>query len=227
VALPRYSFVRAALESCQSAATIFRVTLGAWWNGETRIGRHWRGSQALPPHDPAASRPQPISAFPELQRLIVHEPWFADPGVRAQRVWEEIGFGGAHFEYFILSNVIGRTLGMLMREHDPAYMRLYANLAFAAVDSTLWAREVRDQPIRHPFRLGGIDPMRHCTWSVLVVQRHRRCELQITTGGLIPWTRDYKSVEEATMRAEAWLTDFLSNRRSSPRPFVPTSVRLG
>src|SRR5262249_54878247 len=101
-----------------------------------------------------------------------------------------------------------RTLGMLMREHDPAYLRLYSNYTFAAIDGTLWAREIRDQPIRHPFALGGIDHMRHRTWSVLVVQRYRRCELQITAGGLIPWTRDYQSVEEATSSAEAWLTSF-------------------
>jgi hypothetical protein len=227
VALPRYSFVRAVLESCQGAATILRVTLGAWWDGEVRIGRR-RGPRGLGPHDPAGYRPQPLSAFPELQRLIVHEPGFADPSVRAQRVWEDVGFGGACYEYFILSNVYGRrTLGMLMREHDPAYLRLYSNLAFAAVDSALWAREIRNQPVRHPFALGGVDPLRHCTWSVLVVQRTRRCELQITTGGLIPWTRDFKSVEEATLGAEVWLTEFMSSRRISPRTDLTASVRQG
>jgi hypothetical protein len=227
VALPRYSFVRAALESCQSVATIFRVTLGAWWNGERRIGQRLRHPHALPAHDPAGYRPQPLSAFPELQRLIVHEPWFADPDVRAQRVWEETGFGEAHYEYFILSNLRGKTLGLLMRDRMPVYMRLYTNLAFAAVDSAMWAREIREEGVRQPFALGGVDPLRHCTWSVMVVQRARRCELQITTGGLIPWTRDYKSVEEAVLRAEAWLTDFMSTRRLFPRRGPPTCVRLG
>jgi hypothetical protein len=208
VARPRYSFVRAALERCRSAAAVLRLTLGAWWNGDVRIGRRIRDPARSVAHPFRGCTPQPLSVFPELQRLIVHEAAFADPAVRAQRVWEEVGEGDALYAYFIVSNVRGRTVGMLMRNHDPAYVRLYLHYTFAAVDSAFWAREIRFRPVRHAFALGGIDHLRHCTWSVIVVQRDRRCELQITTGSLIPWTRDFKSVEEATRKAEAWLTDF-------------------
>ena len=220
MAMPRYSFVRVALQRCRSVATILRVALAAWWNRDLRIRRRIHDPRRLL-SDAAGQKPQPIAAFPELQRLIVHEPWFADPAVRAQRVWEERGFGGVPYEYFILSNIFGRTLGLLLRDHDPAYLRLFNNYTLAAIDSTFWAREVREQPLRHPFALGGVDHLRHCTWSVVIVQRPRRCELQITTGGMIPWTRDFKTVEEAILGAESWLTDFHHKDADADDAFDP------
>jgi hypothetical protein len=163
-------------------------------------------------------RPQPISVFPELECLIVHEPWLADPAARAQRTWDDVGWGGDHYTFFIISNGRRRTLGMLMRERHLAYTRLYSNYAFAAVDSTLWAREIHHEPSGHSLVWGGVDYERNSTWSMRVVQRERRCELQITTGGLIPWTRDYRSLEEATVSAEAWLTDFHHKEQCPAEP---------
>jgi hypothetical protein len=217
VAMPRNSFVRAALVGCKSVATILRVTMAGWWHRETPIGRRLReraGPRRVQTVN-ASHRPQPLSAFPELECLIVHEPWLADPAARARRIWADVGWGGDHYAFFIISNGRRRTLGMLMRERHLAYTRLYSNLAFAAVDSTLWAREIHHDPAGHSLVWGGVDDTRRKTWSVRVVQRERRCELQITNGGLIPWTRDYRSLEEATISAEAWLTD-LQHKEQAP-----------
>ncbi len=74
------------------------------------------------------------------------------------------------------------------RREEPTYLRLHFNYAFAVVDGALWAREIHHQPLNHPLIWGGIDAKHHCTWSVRVVPRDRRCELQITKGGLIPET---------------------------------------
>jgi hypothetical protein len=153
-------------------------------------------------------RPHAISHFPELQRLTVHEPWLAHPGVRAQCMWERTGFGESAYSYFILSNGSHGTLGVLLRDHELAYMRLYASYAFAVVDGTLWAAEIRHQPVCRVFVTGGVDQRRRRTWSVLVVQRVRRYEVQITTGTLIPQTYDFRRLEDALIAAEAWLTEF-------------------
>ncbi len=220
MAMPRNSFVRAALEGCKSVATVLRVTMAGWWHGHTPMGRRIRDHAGSCERDfaSASRRPQPLAVFPELQRLIVHEPWLADPAARAQRIWDDVGWGGAHYAFYIISNGRRKTLGMLMRERNLAYTRLYNNYAFAALDSTFWAREIQHEPDDCPLVWGGIDYERHSTWSMRVVQRERRCELQITTGGLIPWTRDYRSREEATASAEIWLTDFHHKEQSVAEP---------
>jgi hypothetical protein len=164
-----------------------------------------------------------LHAFPELRRFSLHDPWLADPAVRVQCMWARRGFGGLHYKYFIASNGHLRTLGILMREHELAYMRLYANYAFAAVDGTLWAGEIREQPVRRVFITGGVDRVRHYTWSVSVVQRHGRCELQITTGGLIPLTHDFRSLDDAMLHAESCVTEF-HHRDAKPVREEPEEV---
>lgn len=215
MAMPRNSFVHTALEGGRSVASFVRIALAAWWNGDLPAhGRH-----PCVPCRVAGERtnrqPQPLGAFPELQRFSIHEPWLANPGVRVQCMWERAGWGGYCYSYFILSNGhLHATLGILMCEHELAYMRLHANYAFAAVDGTLWAGEIRDQPVRRVFVTGGIDRERHCTWSVSVVQRQRRYEVQITTGTLIPRTYDFRGLEDAMVCAEEWLTEF--HQRGEP-----------
>jgi hypothetical protein len=203
VAMPRYSFVTLALESGKHFASLLWIGLVTWWNTKVPMP----ASHVCASTDDRGG-PRPLAAFPELRRLSVHEPWLANPAVRVQCMWEHVGCGDARYQYFILSNGQRRTLGILTREHELAYMRLHANVAFAAVDGMLWAGEIRDHPVRRVFTAGGIDRTRQRTWSVSVVQRQRRCEMQVTTGGLLPWTRDFRHLDDATICAETWLTDF-------------------
>jgi hypothetical protein len=207
--MPRNSFVQTALEGGKSVASFVRIALAAWWNGDLPAhGQHPCVPSGVA-GDGAHRQPQALGAFPELQRLSIHEPWLANPNVRVQRMWEHAGWGGYRYTYFILSSGhLRSTLGILLCEHELAYMRLHANYAFAAVDGTLWAGEIRDQPVRRIFVTGGIDRERHCTWSVSVVQRLRRYEMQITTGTLIPRTQDFRGLEEAMISAEEWMTEF-------------------
>src|SRR5258707_8708266 len=115
--MPRTSFVHTALEGGKSVASFLRIALAAWWNGALPMhGQHPYGSVRTA-GERTCRRPQPLGSFPELQRLSVHEPWLANPAVRVQCMWERVGWGDAHYQYFILSNGHLRTLGVLMREH--------------------------------------------------------------------------------------------------------------
>src|SRR5262249_6249270 len=139
--MPRNSFVLSALEGGRTLANFLWIAMAAWWQG----GHRFPGSPLSPSIDaPDARRdgPQPLQAFPALRRFKVHEPWLADPAVRAQCMWSHVGCGGERYEFFIVTNGHHRTLGILMRAHELAYMRLHANYAFAAVDGTLWAGEI-------------------------------------------------------------------------------------
>lgn len=216
MAMPRYSFVLSALEGGRSLASVLWIAVAAWWQGAGLVIPGPQVCAATGEHGPHRDGPQPLAAFPELRRLSVHEPWLADPAVRVQCMWARIGCEGTRYHYFIVSNGHIRTLGILMREHELAYMRLHANYAFAAVDGTLWAGEIRDHHVRRAFNAGGIDRLRHATWSISVVQRQRRCELQITTGGLIPWTHDFRSLDEALLHAEICLTEFQHRDAEQP-----------
>ena len=207
MAMPRNSFVLSALEGVSALANFLWVVMAAWWQG----GWRFRGPRVPASADLYGVRregPQPLQAFPELRRYSVHEPWLATPDVRVQCMWSHVGFGGQRYHYFLVSNHQHRTLGILMREQELAYLRLHANYTFAAVDGTLWAGEIRHQPVLRVYANGGIDPVRHHTWSVVVIKRHRRYELQITTGTLIPWTHDFRTLEEALLHAEICVTEF-------------------
>jgi hypothetical protein len=205
--MPRNSFVLSALEGGRTLANFLWIAMAAWWQAGVRIpGSPF--SSAAGEQNAGREGPQPLQAFPALRRLSVHEPWLADPAVRVQRVWSQIGFDGQSYQYFIVTNGRHHTLGILMREHELAHLRLHSNYAFAAVDGTLWSGEIRDQPVRRVFITGGVDRVRKYTWSVAVMQRHRRCELQITTGGLIPWTHDFRTLDEAMLYAEICVTEF-------------------
>jgi len=211
VALPRYSFVQTALVGGKSVASFLRITLAAWWHSATTPARAACASTSTGVamvEDCTCRRPQPLTAFPELQRLRVHDAWLANPAVGVQCMWDTIGWHGLRFRYFILSDDHLRTLAILLQEQELVYMRMHANYAFAAVDGTLWAGEIRDQPVRRVFANGGIDHKGRGIWSIAVVQRARRCELQITSGGLIPWTCDFRTFDDAMLSAEEWLTDF-------------------
>jgi hypothetical protein len=208
--MPRNSFVQSALEGGRHVAILMWVAVAAWWQAALSVPALQASASG---HD--RDGPHPLSAFPDLRRLGVHEVWLANPAVRAQRMWVHAGSGDARFEYFILSNGQRRTLGILLRDHELAYMRLYGNYAFAAVDGALWAGEIRDHAVRRIFTAGGVDSTTNHTWSVIVVQRQRRYELQITSGGLIPWTRDFRNRDEALICAEMWITD-LQHRYATP-----------
>lgn len=133
------------------------------------------------------------------------------PAVRAQCMWEMCGGDGDRYTFFVLSNgAHRRVLTMLLREDTFCCARLHPNYAFAAVDGTLWAQEIRAMSARSPVTTwatwGGLDAQQR-TWSVRVIPRQRRWELHITIGGLIPSVRDYRTHEQATTAAEEFLTD--------------------
>jgi hypothetical protein len=226
--------VLASRQGLRLSATALRLTLAhrwAWLTGRTRRvrmatptpthaetdvaqevpdmrNRSGADADADPPTDVQGYRPQPVSAFPGLQRFIGHDPWLMDPNVLAQHVWDEEGWAGRRYSFFILHNGRPRTLGMLIRERDSEreleYCRLYPTYELAALDSTLWAREIKSPPDPHLLFTGGIQDGH--TWTVRVVRRQRRWEVHVTEGGLIPWVRDYKNYEDAHIAAEDWLT---------------------
>jgi hypothetical protein len=108
--------------------------------------------------------PKPVSAFPALARLVAQESWLADPDVRAQCTWEDEGWGGHRFAFYVMRNGKTQTLGMLIRDGEVVqYCRLYASYALAALDSAsicrvairrtrraialcLWQRSKRQEP---------------------------------------------------------------------------------
>jgi hypothetical protein len=152
--------------------------------------------------------PKPLSAFPALARLIVHEPWLAHPDVRAQCTWDDEGWGGHRFAFYIMRNGDSAALGILIRDGELVhYCRLYPDYALAALDSALWAHEITLEPEPSLRVGGGIDANRR-TWSVRVVRRQRRWEVHLTQGGLIPLISDFETHEDADLVAEDWLTVF-------------------
>jgi hypothetical protein len=152
--------------------------------------------------------PQPLWAFPALIPLVAHEPWLGQPEVRAQCTWELIGWGGHRFVFYLIQSGGKSTLGVLMRDKTLIhYCQLYPDLALAALDSTLWAREILFEPEPGLLAGGGVDDSGQ-TWSVRVVRRQRRWEVHMTHGGLIPLISPYESAEEANLMAEHWITVF-------------------
>lgn len=210
MALPRNSFVQSVLEGGRSVARLLRITLATWWHrATTPAGAVWAATGRVAMAEDCTCRPpQPLTAVPELQHLRRHDAWLAHPAVRVQCMWDRVGAHGVRFRYYLASNGHLRTLAILLQERNLVYMRMHANRAFAAVDGTLWAGELRDQPVRRVFGTGGVDREGGGTWSVAVVQRERRYELHVTSGGLIPMTCDFRTLEEALLAAESWLTDF-------------------
>jgi len=152
--------------------------------------------------------PKPVSAFPALARLVAQESWLADPDVRAQCTWEDEGWGGYRFAFYIMRNGKTQTLGMLIRDGEVVqYCRLYASYALAAVDSALWAHEILSEPESGSRVDGGVDAKGRA-WSVRVVQRQRRWEVHLTQSGLIPLISDFENFEDADFVADDWLTVF-------------------
>jgi hypothetical protein len=153
--------------------------------------------------------PHSLAAFPVLDRFIVHDPWLADPDVRAERMWEAEGWNGHRYTLFIMRNGGTRALGMLMRDGALHYWRLYSSYAVAVRDGHAWSREITLEPETGLLSTGGVDKHRR-TWSVRVVRRQRHSEVHSTNGGLIPSVRDFTEHEDAELAADKWLTDSIS-----------------
>ncbi|SRR6266542_1949182 len=151
--------------------------------------------------------PQPLSVFPALHRLIIHESWLADPSVRAQAVWDVEGWGGHRYAFFILTNSRHETLGMIIRDGTLHYCRMYQDEALAALHSRMWVREITLEPAPHLLSGGGVSADGQ-SWSVRVVRRLRHWEVHLTHGRLIPIVSDFKRSEDAQVAAENWLTAF-------------------
>jgi hypothetical protein len=149
---------------------------------------------------------QPLAEFPALHRLIIHEPWLADPAVRAQCLWEDTGWDGHRYAFFVMRDGRDDTLGALLREGTLHYCRLYPTDAIATRDSQAWANEIKLKPEPNLPFYGGVDQKRR-TWSVRVVQRQRGWEVHMTNGGLIPTIRDFVEQEDAEYAADEWLTN--------------------
>jgi hypothetical protein len=150
---------------------------------------------------------QPLVALPALQRLIVHEPWLADASVRARAIWDREGWGGCRYAFFVLDNSRRETLGLLLRDGNLHYCRMYPDYTLAVLDGTKWAREVNLAPEQGLLAGGGLHENGQI-WGVRVVRRHRRWEVHLTHNGLIPLVSDFAKCEDAQLAAENWLTAF-------------------
>jgi hypothetical protein len=158
----------------------------------------------------AMTQPQPLSAFPVLHRLIVHDRWLAAPDVRAERLWEANGWGGHYYTFFNIRNGSPHTLGMLMRDGKLHYWRLYPSYSVAVRDGNAWSHEIHLEPDASLLYRGGLDKNGR-SWSVRVVRRPGHWEIHTTSGGLIPTVRDFLDQEDAELAAEEWLTDFFES----------------
>jgi hypothetical protein len=153
------------------------------------------------------TQPQPLSAFPVLQRLAMYDRWLAHPDIRAERMWEADGWDGRRYTFFNVRNGTPHTLGMLMREGKPHYWRLYPSYAVAVRDGNAWSHEIHAEPDKDLIYTGGLDKNGK-SWSLRLVQRPAHWELHTTRGCIIPAVRDFMSQEDAEMAADEWLTDF-------------------
>jgi hypothetical protein len=155
-------------------------------------------------HD--AQRPQPLSAFPLLQRLVAGDRWFTDPAVSVQRIWERDGWGGHRYAFFI-ARKDELSAGVLVRGAELEYCRLYPAYTLAAVDALFWAREIQGPPEPRPTPWRGVDASGR-PWSVRIVPRQRRWELHVAHGSVIPRIWELKTQADAFLVAEAQLSAF-------------------
>jgi hypothetical protein len=150
-----------------------------------------------------ACTPQPLASFPVLGVLVGGDPWFADPRVRVQRVWELAGWAGQRCAFFIARKGEACT-GLLVRGLELAYCRGYPAYTLAAIDAMFWAREVEvpADPRSRPWR--GADEEGR-PWMIRVLARPWRWELHIAHGGVIPHVCEFSSREEAFGYAEIFM----------------------
>jgi hypothetical protein len=168
----------------------------------TQIGR--RVASHLDPRPGAdACQPQPLESFPVLGALVASDPWFADPRVRVQRVWERAGWAGQRCAFFIARNGEAAA-GLLVRGFELAYCRLYPAYTLAAIDAMFWSREVEApaDPSSRPWRGADEDGR---PWMIRVLARPRRWELHIAHGGVIPHVCEFSTREEALGYAEIFM----------------------
>src|SRR5690348_1231335 len=103
VAWPAFHVIRARLDMLTRASMAFtrllRERLGLEMSGSTTL-RHVSHLDPRPGGIDACT-PQPLASFPVLGALVENDPWFADPRVRVQRVWERAGWAGQRCAFFI------------------------------------------------------------------------------------------------------------------------------
>jgi hypothetical protein len=192
--------IRARLGTLAQAGVAFMRALGEWLGLDGVPVQRIRPSIDELPRGVDGRAPQPLSAFPALRHLVAGDPWFTDPGLRVQRVWERDGWADQPFAFFIVRN--GEpAAGLLLRGRELAYCRLYPAYTLAAVDALFWSREVQapPDPASRPWCGVGADGR---PWMVRVVARQHRWELHIAHGSLIPQVCEFSSQAEAFYRAE-------------------------
>jgi hypothetical protein len=194
--------IRARLAALTRAGIAFTRTLREQlgFDGGAVQPRRPVSSLDVLPRGVDARAPQPLSSFPTLRRLVAGDPWFVESGLRAQRVWERHGWNGHRFAFFIV-RVGEPAAGLLVRDGELAYCRLYPAYALAAVDALFWSREIEapPDPASRPWQGVGEDGR---PWMIRVVARQHRWELHIAHGSLIPQVCEFSSQEEAFYRAE-------------------------
>ncbi len=205
VAWPNIHLVRTQLDTLtRSGVAVTRVLRE--WLGLDRLGARTRRLESYLDAIPRAvdgRTPQPLAAFPVLRALVSADPWFADPDLRVQRVWERAGWAGQRCAFFIARS--GEpAAALLVRGLELAYCRLYPAYTLAALDALFWSREVETppDPASRPWRGADEDGR---PWMIRVLARPRRWELHITHGGVIPHICQFRSREEALGYAEIFI----------------------
>jgi hypothetical protein len=202
---PAVHVIRARLDMLTRASVAFTRVLQERLGLEAIGGRTCRVASHLDPRPSGvdACTPQPLDSFPVLGALVGSDPWFADPRVRVQRVWERAGWAGQRCGFFIARN--GEVAaGLLVRGLELAYCRLYPAYTLAAIDAMFWSREVEApaDPASRPWRGADEDGRQ---WMIRVLARPRRWELHIAHGGVIPHVCEFSSREEALGYAEIFM----------------------
>src|SRR5262249_20721164 len=147
VAWPSVHLIRTRLETLTHTGVVLTRMLREWL-GLDLLDAHTRRLESpfdAIPRSIDARTPQPLASFPVLRALVSTDPWFADPGLRVQRVWERVGWAGQRCAFFIAHS--GEpTAGLLVRGLELAYCRLYPAYTLAALDALFWSREVETPP---------------------------------------------------------------------------------
>jgi hypothetical protein len=220
--------IRARLGALTRTGAAFTRTLRERL-GLGRVGvrpRHAGSALDAVPRGVDARAPQPLSSFPALRRLVAGDPWFADAGLRAQRVWERDGWAGQRFAFFIVRGGGEPAAGLLLRDRELVYCRLYPAYTLAAVDALFWSREIEapPDPASCPWRGIGEDGR---PWMVRVLPRQHRWELHIAHGSLIPQVCEFSSQEEAIYRAELQVAELEAAAHAhEPHQHEPLSESL-
>jgi hypothetical protein len=205
LAWPNVQLIRMRLDTLTRTGVGITCMLREWLGLDALCARTHRQESHLDaiPRGVDARTPQPLGSFPVLRALVSADPWFADPSVRVQRVWERAGWAGQRCAFFIARS--GEpAAGLLVRGLELAYCRLYPAYTLAALDALFWSREVERPPdsTSRPWR--GADEEGR-PWMIRVFARPRRWELHIAHGGVIPHVCVFRSREDAMDYAEIFM----------------------